>query len=71
MEKNLIEEIKEIAIAKGKPELVEFVEDIAFIAFDVVSLLVERSDSSIIKMIFNKFDDELKTLIDQIDGKEG
>lgn len=72
MDKKLfLEKVKEMLKAEGKEHLMEFAEEITLLAWKVIGVAIEMSDTKIDDVIYAQMDAFVKAYIDKIDGQEG
>lgn len=70
MEKKLIiDKVKEVLEEKGKAHLLEFAEDIAELAWEVVKVIVEMTENKIDDVVAASLDGVIVKFLEGIDGK--
>lgn len=60
-------EAKELVKGEGKEHLSEFVEDVAFVGWDVIKLIAKHTEGFVIDdMVVASMDSQVKKMIDKI-----
>lgn len=67
--KVIIEKVKVMLEEKGKSHLMEFAEDLAEMAWEVVKLVVEESETKLDDVVVAALDGVIVSYLEKIDGK--
>jgi len=67
----LLEEVKTMLKLKGKEHLLDFAEELCELAWDVVKVVVKKTETPMDDMVVAALDSMIDGLIDKVDGKEG
>lgn len=66
----LLKRIKEMLKEEGKEHLLDFAEELAELAWKMIGVIVELSDTKIDDVVYAQMDAFVKGYLDKIDGKQ-
>ena len=69
MKERILEKVKVLLKEKGKEHLLEFAEEMAELAYDIVKIVVEETETKLDDAVLAAMDGVIKSYLEKIDGK--
>jgi hypothetical protein len=69
MKERILERVKALLEEKGKEHLLEFAEEMAELAYDIVKIVVEETETKLDDAVLAAMDGVIKSYLEKIDGK--